>query len=61
MICMQKWSAETLTGDSFDISFMVWETFFSAVMYPGNHSVLLRQLSEVDLVIGGIDMTMSYL
>ena len=61
MICMQKWSAESLTGDGFDISFMVWETFFRAVMYPGNHSELLRQLSEMDLVIGSIDMTMSYL
>ena len=58
---MQKWSAESLTGDGFDISFMVWETFFHAVMYPGSHSELLRQLSEMDLVIGGIDMTMSYL
>ena len=61
MICMQKWSTETLTGDCFSIEFMVWETFFRAVMYPGNHSELLRQLSEADLVIGGIDMTMSYL
>jgi len=61
MICMQKWSAESPTGDCFRIKFMVWETFFHAVMYPGHHSELLRQLSEADLVIGGIDMTMSYL
>jgi len=58
---MQKWSAESLTGDRFIIRFMVWETFFRAIMYPGNHPELLRQLSEADLVIGGIDMAMSYL
>ena len=61
MICMQKWSAKTLTGDCFSIEFMVWETFVCAIMYPGNHSELLRQLLEADLIIGGTDMTMSYL
>jgi hypothetical protein len=58
---MQKWSAEAPTGDRFNIEFMVWETFFHAIMYPGNHSELLRHISEADLVIGGIDMSMSYL
>jgi hypothetical protein len=58
---MQKWSAETGSGGRFIINFMVWETFFRAVMYPGNHSELLRNISEADLVIGGVDMTISYL
>jgi hypothetical protein len=40
---------------------MVWEKFLRAVMYPGNHSELLRHISEADLVIGGVDMTISYL
>jgi hypothetical protein len=60
MICMMKWSADSPSG-SFDIEFMAWEPFFNAVMQPGDHSGVLRHLSEADLVIGGIDMTISYL
>jgi hypothetical protein len=48
-------------GNHFDVEFMPWETFFRAVMYPGNHSQVLRYLGEVDLVIGSIDMSTSYL
>ena len=58
---MQKWSAENCIGERFIIEFMVWETFLHAVMYLGNHSELLRHISEADLVIGGVDMTISYL
>ena len=58
---MQKWSAENCSGEQFVIEFMVWEKFLRAVMYPGNHSELLRHISEADLVIGGVDMTISYL
>jgi hypothetical protein len=60
MICIQKWSSEQ-NGDCFKVEFMVWETFFRAVMYPGNNSELLRHVSEVDLIIGGVDMLISYL
>jgi hypothetical protein len=49
------------TGNRFDVEFMPWETFFRAIMYPGNHSQVLRYLGEADLVIGGIDMSTSYL
>lgn len=58
---MLKWSSETTTGNCFSVDFMPWETFFRAIMYPGNNSEVLRYLSEADLVIGGIDMAMSYL
>jgi hypothetical protein len=57
---MMKWSADSRTG-SFDIEFMAWETFFEAIMQPGDHSGVVQHLSEADLIIGGIDMTMSYL
>lgn len=60
MICMQRWSAEQ-SEERFNFEFMVWETFFRAVMYPGNNSDLLRYISKVDLVIGGVDMSISYL
>jgi hypothetical protein len=58
---MQKWSAENCSGERFINEFMVWETFLHAIMYPGNHPELLRHISEADLVIGGVDMTISYL
>lgn len=61
MICMQKWSAEAGGEGRFSIEFMVWETFLHAVMYPGDYSELLRHMSKVDLVIGGVDMSISYL
>ena len=60
MICIQKWSAEQ-NGDHFKVEFMVLETFFRAVMYPGNNSELLRHVSKADLIIGGVDMSISYL
>lgn len=60
MVCMQRWSAEQSEG-RFNIDFMVWETFFNAIMYPANNSEILRRISKADLVIGGIDMSISYL
>jgi len=60
MICMRKWSADQ-NEECFSIEFMVWEAFFHAVMYPGNNSELLRRFSKADLVIGGVDMSISYL
>jgi hypothetical protein len=60
MICMRKWSADQ-NEERFSIEFMVWEAFFHAVMYPGNNSELLRRFSKADLVIGGVDMSISYL
>jgi len=60
MICMQKWSTEQ-NKEHFSIEFMVWEVFFNAIMYPGNNSELLRHVSKADLVIGGVDMSISYL
>jgi hypothetical protein len=60
MICMWKWSADQNEERS-SIEFMVWEAFFHAVMYPGNNSELLRRFSKADLVIGGVDMSISYL
>ena len=60
MVCMQRWSAEQSEGH-FNIDFMVWETFFNAIMYPANNSEILRRISKADLVIGGIDMSISYL
>jgi len=60
MICMRKWSADQ-NEERFSIEFMVWEALFHAVMYPGNNSELLRRFSKADLVIGGVDMSISYL
>jgi len=60
MICMQRWSAEQ-SGGRFRVVFMLWETFFEAIMFPENHSDRLKNVFKADLVIGGVDMSISYL
>ena len=62
MICMQKWSAEQ-SVPRFNFEFMVWKKFFNAIMCPGKkeNSDLLKRMSKADLVIGGVDMSISYL
>jgi hypothetical protein len=40
---------------------MTWEIFFEAIMYLSHFSDTLRTLSAADLVIGRVDMAMSYL
>jgi hypothetical protein len=60
MICMQRWSAEQSEG-RFHIAFMLWETFFETIKFPENHSDCLKNVFKADLVIGGVDMSISYL
>jgi hypothetical protein len=57
---MQRWSAEQ-SGGRFRVAFMLWETFFEAIMFPENHSDRLKNVFKADLVIGGVDMSISYL
>jgi hypothetical protein len=60
-MCISHWQHEEHKDRGFDVSYMVWEEFFAAVMTPINHKELLVRLSNVDCVIGGVDMSVSYL
>jgi hypothetical protein len=60
-MCISRWQHEEHKDRGFDVSYMVWEEFFAAVMNPINHKELLARLSNVDCVIGGVDMSVFYL
>ncbi|KIM90474.1 hypothetical protein PILCRDRAFT_84468 [Piloderma croceum F 1598] len=59
-MCISRWQHEGDSNRGFDVSYMVWEEFFVAVMSPINHKELLEKLSSVDCVIGSVDINNPY-
>jgi len=45
----------------FFVEFMTWDRFLSAMLYRSDNQVTWDILSQMDCLIGGIDMTISYL
>jgi hypothetical protein len=45
----------------FNVHFLTWDSFFNAMVGNEGHQDILQSLFQVDCIIGGVDMTVSYL
>ena len=60
-LCICRWRHEDVPEKRFYVSYMTWDTFMEAVMAFRHNCKVIERLAKADLVIGGIDMSVSYL
>ena len=60
-LCISRWDHEDESRKRFHMTYVPWETFLQTMLAMDPNSEVLKGLMKADLVIGGIDMSISYL